>query len=152
MKNRINKTQRRRTIQEFSTSALPDIVFMLLFFFMVTTVVNDEHPLMDVKRPSARQVEKIEQNDLCSTLLIGYRGANRIPLIQLDDRFIEVADVGRLIAEKRAALPEALAPKFTTILKADKTLPMDIVIRVKQELRKVNALKIQYSVVDENVL
>lgn len=135
---------REKAAQEISTASLPDIVFMLLFFFMVTTVMKDETSKLEIHKPSAEQVEKIEQRDLVASILVG-KDEQHIPRIQVDDRFVEVADIGRIVAEKRAGLPEYMRPKFMTVIKADKDMPMGVITDIKQELRKVQAFKIQYS-------
>ena len=134
-----------RKMPEVSTASLPDIVFMLLFFFMVSTVMQDEKPKVKVLRPTAQEVEKIEERDLCATILVGYTDDNNVPQIQADDQMIEVNQVGRFIQEKRSNLPESLSPKFITIIKADKDLPMEIITQIKEELKKVQAFKIQYA-------
>ena len=134
-----------RKMPEVSAASLPDIVFMLLFFFMVSTVMQDEKPKVKVLRPTAQEVEKIEERDLCATILVGYTDDNNVPQIQADDQMIEVNQVGRFIQEKRSNLPESLSPKFITIIKADKDLPMEIITQIKEELKKVQAFKIQYA-------
>jgi biopolymer transport protein ExbD len=135
---------------EMSTASLPDIVFMLLFFFMVTTVIQDEKPMLEIEKPSAVQTEKIEQKDLTASLLVGMNPENRIPLIQWEERFINIEDLGELLSEKRASLPESMQGKFTTILKADKALPMEVITKIKQQLREYQLFKIQYAVETES--
>ena len=135
---------------EMSTASLPDIVFMLLFFFMVTTVIQDEKPMLEIEKPSVVQTEKIEQKDLTASLLVGMNPENRIPLIQWEDRFISIEDLGELLIEKRASLPESMQSKFTTILKADKALPMEVITKIKQQLREYQLFKIQYAVETES--
>ncbi len=141
----MNIKKKNRNLGELSTASLPDIVFMLLFFFMVTTVMRDEEPAIQIDKPTAMNVDEIEQKDLSAVLWIGYRSEDPIPSIHLDGQLIQASDLGRMVEEKRAQLPERLAPKFTVILKADKHLNMEMITDVKQRLREVNALKIQYS-------
>lgn len=137
--------KKNREVQELSTASLPDIVFMLLFFFMVTTVMRQEEPQLNVQKPMAQNTEEIEQQELCATLWIGNRPNSSTPSISLDNEWIQIADVGGLISEKKASLPEGLQSKFITIIKADREMPMETIALIKQELREVNALKIQYS-------
>lgn len=129
-----------------STASLPDIVFMLLFFFMVTTVMQDEQPKVSVQKPAAKEIDKIEHRDLTASIFVG-KNEHHATLIQMDDRFVSLQEIGQLVAEKRAALPEPLQPKFITVIKADKRTHMGVITDIKQELRKVNALKIQYAAV-----
>jgi biopolymer transport protein ExbD len=144
------KAKRTRTLPEISTSSLPDIIFMLLFFFMVTMVVKDDQSKFPIERPSAVEIEKIKHQELCATIWVGYNEGQNIPLIQFDKKLIQVDEVAALIAEKRATLPESSAPMFTTIIKADRALPMYLITDIKQELRSINALKIQYSIQEDS--
>lgn len=131
---------------EMSTASLPDIVFMLLFFFMVTTVIQDEKPMIEIEKPSAIQTEKIEQKDLTASIIVGLNPESRIPMIQFEDRFVEADKLGILLSEKRAMLPENMQGKFITILKADKEMPMEVITKIKQQLRDFKLFKIQYAV------
>jgi len=129
-----------------STASLPDIVFMLLFFFMVTTVIQDEKLMIEIEKPSAIQTEKIEQKDLTASVIVGLNQESRIPMIQFEDRFVEAEKLGNLLSEKRAMLPENMQGKFITILKADKEMPMEVITKIKQQLRDFQLFKIQYAV------
>jgi len=137
--------KKKRESQELSTASLPDIVFMLLFFFMVPMVMRQEEPRLEVRTPEAKNIEEIKNQELCATLWVGYRPGESIPSISFDNQWIQVSEVGRLISEKKASLSEGVQSKFITIIKADREMPMEVIALVKQELRQVNALKIQYS-------
>lgn len=134
-----------------STASLPDIVFMLLFFFMVATVIKEDNLLIDNRLPSADQVEKLDKKNPVSYIYIGKPSANYIDKygsearIQLNDKFAGVEDIAPFIAAERAALREELLPKLTVALKVDSEANMGLVSDVKQELRKVNALKLNYT-------
>ena len=134
-----------------STASLPDIVFMLLFFFMVATVIKEDNLLIENKLPSADQIEKLDKKNPVSYIYIGKPSANYVDKygsearIQLNDKYAGVEDIAPFIAAERAALREELLPKLTIALKADSEANMGLVSDVKQELRKVNALKINYT-------
>ncbi|MCB0444052.1 MAG: biopolymer transporter ExbD [Gelidibacter sp.] len=134
-----------------STASLPDIVFMLLFFFMVATVMRDTTLKIENRLPYADQVEKLDKKDLVMYIYIGkpqkdyqskYGTASRI---QLNDKFAEVSDIKAFIASERASKREELVPFLTVALKVDEDANMGLVSDVKQELRKENALKINYT-------
>jgi biopolymer transport protein ExbD len=132
-----------------STSSLPDIVFMLLFFFMVSTVMREVELKVSIDQPEATEIEKLENKALVNYVYIGeplnaetYGTTSRI---QLNDAFASVKEVGPYIETRRAEVDEAEVPLLTTSLKVDKETEMGIVTDVKQELRKVQALKISYS-------
>ncbi|HHZ66075.1 MAG TPA: biopolymer transporter ExbD [Flavobacteriales bacterium] len=134
-----------------STASLPDIVFMLLFFFMVTTVMREVSLKVVVSQPKATEVKKLEKKSLVSYIYIGppiiglAAAYGTEPRIQLNDAFATVSDLGEFIIAEREARNEKEVPFMTTSLKVDKTVKMGIVTDVKQELRELNALKINYS-------
>ncbi len=134
-----------------STASLPDIVFMLLFFFMVTTVMRETTLFVSITTPKATEIKKLEKKSLVSYIYIGspikrmqasYGTAARI---QLNDSFASVDDIQEFIASEQEARDEKEVPYMTTSIKADETAKMGIITDVKQELRKANALKINYS-------
>ena len=134
-----------------STASLPDIVFMLLFFFMVTTVMRETTIMVQQSLPQATEIQKLEKKSLVSYIYIGspvermqatYGTKARI---QLNDAFGTVDDIAQYITAERTARDEKEVPFMTTSIKADQNTKMGIVTDVKQELRKANALKINYS-------
>ena len=137
-----------------STASLPDIVFMLLFFFMVTTVMRETTLKVDVSQPEATEVKKMEKKSLVSYIYIGSPTTNQQlnfgtkARIQLNDVTFsrkEVSEIQNFIISERLQKDEDEIPYMTTSIKADASVTMGIVTDVKQELRKVNALKINYS-------
>jgi biopolymer transport protein ExbD len=142
------KKKGKNKVQAFNTSALPDIIFMLLFFFMVTTVMKENTPLVNVGAPKANQVKKLENKSLVSYIYIGVPNNSqfgKLPRIQLNDAFADPDQIREFIAAERESLSEADQPKMTVSLKVDKDTEMGIVTDVKQELRRASALKINYS-------
>jgi biopolymer transport protein ExbD len=132
-----------------NTSSLPDIIFMLLFFFMVTTTMREVTLKVKVIPPGATEVQKLEKKSLVSYIYIGppiqsslYGTESRI---QLNDSFRTVDDIAEFIYAEREARDEADRQLLTTSLKVDKDVKMGVVTDVKQELRKVGAFKINYS-------
>ncbi len=134
-----------------STASLPDIVFMLLFFFMVTTTIRDVSLLVKVSTPSATELTKLEKKSLVSYIYVGsplkqYTKVHGTePTIQLNDQFQKVSDIANFIIAERAARDESEIPFMVTSLKVDELTKMQIVGDIKQELRKAAALHINYS-------
>lgn len=150
----MSKFKKKKTgdLPAISTASLPDIVFMLLFFFMVATVMRENTLLIKNTLPYADQLEKLDKKDLVMYIYAGqpserfqgqYGTESRI---QLNDKFADVKDIAAFIAAERASKREELVPFLTTALKVDKDANMGLVGDIKQELRKVNALKINYTV------
>ena len=138
-------------VPEVSTASLPDIVFMLLFFFMTVTVMKDTKLKIDNVLPYATEVKKLEKKDRVISIHIGKpnkeleEALGTEPRIQLEDKFAYVSDVGPYVLAKIAQMPEHLRPYVTIALKVDKKAGMGILADVKQELRNVGALKINYT-------
>ncbi len=134
---------------KINTASLPDIIFMLLFFFMVTTTMRETTLFVRTQLPRATEIQKLERKSLVSFIYIGPPLQTQVfgtePRIQLNDAFATVTDIAAFIAAEREARPEGERPLMTTSLKVDRETRMGIVTDVKQELRKVNALRINYS-------
>ncbi len=143
------KKDGKKNTPAVSTASLPDIVFMLLFFFMVTTVMREVDLKIKLSQPDATEIEKLEDRSLVDYVYIGEPTNTALygtlPKIQLDDAFATVEDIQDYVIEKRADRPEAVHGAIIVSLKVDEETKMGIVTDVKQELREVQALKISYS-------
>lgn len=134
-----------------STASLPDIVFMLLFFFMVTTTIRKGEVYVKITLPEASEITKLDRKSLVSYIHIGspirsmQAQYGTEPRIQLNDSYKNLSDIRDFIASEREARSEADRPYMTTSLKVDQDTRMGIVSDVKQELRRCSALKISYS-------
>jgi len=137
-----------KELPAISTASLPDIIFMLLFFFMVSTVMRTETLLVKIAAPGATEVQKLEKKSLVSFINIGPPKQHSLGTetrIQLNDSFAKVTDIQEFIILEREARDEADRKFLTTSLKVDKATKMGVVTDVKQELRKIGAFKINYS-------
>ncbi len=142
------KEKKSAGIPKISTASLPDIVFILLCFFMVSTTMRETTLIVKVRLPEATEVQKLERKSLVSFIYVGqpikatYGTESRI---QLNDQFATVQDIQAFIATEREARDEADRRLMTTSIKADRDTRMGIVTDIKQELRKAGAFKINYS-------
>ncbi len=145
--------KKERSTPGISTASLPDIIFMLLFFFMVSTSMKEVTYKVIIRLPEASEAKKIERKSLVSYIYIGppvpalRSKYGTKPVIQLNDQIATVADIPQYVEEERAARPQADVPLMIFSLKIDKNTDMGIVSDVKEELRKVQALKINYAAV-----
>ena len=151
------KKKKSGALPAISTASLPDIVFMLLFFFMVATVMRENTLMISNSLPMADQVEKLDKKNPISYVYAGkpskgYEKYGTEARIQLNDKFADVDEIIPFINAERAALREELVPFLTVSLKVDRDANMGIVGDIKQELRKVNALKINYTTGKGNAL
>ncbi len=138
-----------RTSEEIPTAALPDIIFMLLFFFMVTTVMRETTIMVNQKLPKSTQLTKLEKKSLVSYVYIGEPKQialyGKEPKIQVNDVFVEVADIVRFVNMEKDKLSEVERDKITMSMKVDTGAKMGIISDVQQEFREANALKVLYS-------
>ena len=146
------KKDNTKKLAPISTASLPDIVFMLLFFFMVTTVMRETEMLVDNILPQATEVKKLERKSLVSYIYIGTPKGNNRKIkygtkakIQLNDAYARVEDIQSFVIAERESRAEEEIPLLTTSIKSDVDVKMGIISDVKQELRKAQAYKINYS-------
>ena len=125
------KTQLTKNV---STSSMPDIIFMLLIFFMVTTVMR-EYDGLDVIMPRAEKIEKLESKRNTS-----YIWATKDGLLSVDDRIIDVNNLSGIMYNKISK-----NPKITVSLKSDQKTTMKLITDIHSQLRTANALKLSYS-------
>lgn len=139
-----------------NTASLPDIVFMLLFFFMVSTVMRETQLQVKVQVPYATEVKKIEKKSLVSYIYIGNPMTRLVelygtePMIQLNDKLINeegvpAEPVKDFVLFEREKIDEVDRNKMTISLRIDENINMGKVTDLKQALRYANALKINYS-------
>ena len=143
--------KKKKGLPAVNTAALPDIVFMLLFFFMVTTTMRETDLRIENPRlPSASEIKKLEDKSLVSTIYVGKsKDPNRDGVgynkIQLNDKIASADQVPAFIFSKRDKLAEAMHPFMTTSIKADKESNVGTITDIRLKLRDVNALKVSYS-------
>jgi len=145
------KKKTNKGTPKVSTASLPDIVFMLLFFFMVATKMRDSSIMVKNVVPAATELVKLEHKNLVNTIYIGvplpqYKAVyGTAPQIQLGDKFSTPEDIPFFIEKFKAKIPEPQRPMIFTSLKVDGEVTMGIVSDVKTQLRKSGQLKLNYS-------
>ncbi len=137
---------------KIGTSSLPDIIFILLFFFMVVTVMRDDSLLVRFLVPKATEIQKLEKKSLVNYMYIGTpvdkATFGTAPRLQLDDAFATPDDIGTYVNLCRSKVSEKEKMALIFSVKADKKVTMGLLTDIKQELRKADALKLNYSTVD----
>jgi len=134
--------------QEIPTSSMPDVVFMLLFFFMVTTELRKTSIDVLQRIPQATELRKLQRKTLVVDLYIGESKSKAQGddfKIQADDNFILPSEVLLWVNRKRDALPEAERDLMTVSMKVDRETKRGIIADVETELRKANARRILYA-------
>jgi len=149
----MSKFQKKRgkSSPEISTASLPDIIFMLLFFFMVVTVLRDATQQVEVNVPNASELTKLEKKSLVNHIYVGkpkkqYQGTyGTNPRIQLGDKISDIKDIPLFLEKHRAQVPEKQIPAIKTSLRVDGEVTMGILADLKTQLRKSGQLLVNYS-------
>lgn len=138
-------TKKSKAKPEISTASLPDIIFMLLIFFMVTTVLREQEVQVRTILPQAEALTKIEQKRYVSYIWMGpekLRG-NKFgeTKVQIDDAVVDdLTNIRTIMYRKLTG-----EPRLIVSLRVDEESEMGIVTDVQQELRKGGTLRINYS-------
>jgi len=130
-----------------SGTALSDMVFILLFFFMNVTQMRKASVMVRSKVPIATEVKKLENRALVSYINIGAPLSSMLGTatrVQLNDKITDIDEIQEFIASERERRSEADQKLMTTALRIDENVRMGMVTDVKQTLRKCGALKIAY--------
>ena len=131
--------------------SMSDIIFMLLFFFMVITTMRESSLYVKIIPPQGTEVTKLEKKSLVSYINVGVplqdqqKKYGTEPRIQLNDQISEVSDIIAFVEQEREQRNDVDRPFLTTAIKADKQVRMGMVTDIKQELRKAGALRIFYN-------
>ena len=140
-----------KEVPELNTSSLPDLIFSILFFFMMVTSMREVTLKVEFDTPKGTEIEKLEKKSLVSYVYIGkptkeFRAKMGISSrIQLNDDFAEVGDIRDYIYQEREAMPERDKPFMRVSMKIDQETQMGIVTDVKMALREAWALNVVYS-------
>ena len=147
---KIRKDKERET-PALSTSSLPDIIFMFLFFFMAVTTMKEITFKVRVSAPYASEVQKLDNKSLTRYVYVGKpmqqytKSFGSETRIQLGDAFADISELESFIVSERSAMNEDDQNLMTVSIKADKDTKMGIINDIKQSLRRAYALKIVYT-------
>ncbi|GHT43259.1 biopolymer transporter ExbD [Bacteroidia bacterium] len=135
---------------EINTASLPDLVFTVLFFFMITSHFQTMPNRVKIDLPTATELQKLQERSLIIHIMAGQElagqsrnaGASRI---QLNNEIIALEQLPDKLRTLKATVPEPDRPQLMSILKIDKSTPMGIVTDIKKHLREAGVLTIHYS-------
>lgn len=134
------------SVPGLNTASLPDLIFTVLFFFMIVTHMKENQMKVKYQLPQGTKLERLAKKSTVSHIYIGkpYKGGGD-NAVQVNDKIVDAADVEDFIAAERKRMAPDDAKNMTVSIKADKKADMGVVTDVKQSLRRANALKILYS-------
>lgn len=124
-------------------ASMPDLIFTVLFFFMIVTHMRDVEKKVRYEVPAGTEVRKMEQKTAVINLYLGEGG------IQIDNDLVTLQGIVPYINQVRQGLSPENQERLTVSLKADKKTPMGLIADVKRELQKAYAVKVNYSGTEE---
>ena len=144
-----------------NTASMPDLIFTVLFFFMIATHARDITPKVKVVVPLGQLAERATHRSAVVQVLIGNSG-NAATVeqktqgrevsdfshwqVQVENEIVSIGDVGKAILQARNHLSEEDQSRMTVAIRADRQTPYGAVSRVKNELRKCGVYDIRYIV------
>lgn len=137
---------------EISTASLPDIVFLLLFFFMVSATIKTKEDKVTIEYPKAMALSQVDQKSLIREISIGVPKNNRFgkePSIDVDGKIIDVDAVAQWAVEQQETLPEVQRDQMIVMLKADAHVTMGMISDIQEKLKEVNARKVLFRTLEE---
>ena len=148
------KKKGSREMPEMNTSSLPDLIFTILFFFMIVTTMREVTLKVKFVVPAGTELEKLEKKSAVSFVYVGpptdqlraqFGSSTRI---QLNDRYAEPSEVMDFVLQERQSMSDQSAQVIS--IKADQRTQMGYITDIKEVLRKSWALKINYSATHRN--
>ena len=147
---KINR-KRHHSVPKLNMASMPDLIFTVLFFFMIVTHMRIETPQMKIDVPQGTELTKPQHRRYITNLYIGNDSKGQSH-IQIGNNIVPVESVGSIISKLRNQISEEDREYFIVNIRADKKTPMGVIADVKEELRRVGALKIRYNATETKQL
>ena len=143
--------RREHEVPELNLASLPDLIFTVLFFFMIVTHMRSVPLKVRYQVPQATEVQNLAHKSAVSYIYVGQRinSVDTTYYIQLNDKIATVEEIGNYIEEERSRMSAEDQARMTVSIKADRQVPMGIIADIKQALQKAYALKINYSATEK---
>ena len=156
------RRHRRHDVPALNTASLPDLIFTVLFFFMIVTHMRQVTLKVQYQVPAGTELTKLTKKSAVTYIYIGARSEEQGArsgeqgtrsgdfFIQMNDKLVSVDEIQDYVIAERNTMSPDDASAMTVSIKADRMVPVGIITDVKQSLRKVNALRINYSAVSRS--
>ena len=143
----IRLRRRNHSIPALNTASLPDLIFTVLFFFMIVTHMRKDPLKVKYKVPAGTELTRLTKKSAVTYIYIGKPvGTHHDGMrIQMNDKYVTLPQVTDYVAAERDGMAAEDLQQMIVSIKADKATPMGVIADVKQALRQANALRINYS-------
>jgi biopolymer transport protein ExbD len=151
MKRGVFRRRRSRELPELNTASLPDLIFTVLFFFMIVTHMRDVDLQVRYEVPQGTELQKLTHKSAVTYIYIGR--VKDAPVdsfyIQLNNSLATVDDIKAYVESERSKMSSEDQPRMTVSIKADRDVPFGIISDVKKALQQSFALKVNYSATEK---
>jgi biopolymer transport protein ExbD len=143
--------RRRQGVPTLNVASMPDLIFTVLFFFMIVTHMRSDEVKVRLEVPAGSEVKKLTGHPAIINIYIGRQGDRETRsldntwLVQLNGDLVSPSEIPARINAIRSKLSPENAERLTVSFRADRHAPMGLVSDVKQALQQAYALKINYS-------
>jgi len=141
--------KKNHSVPELNTSALPDLIFTVLFFFMIVTHMRQTDVKVKVQTPQGSELQKVQKKYATTYIYIGKDNVGK-QQIQINNRVIPLTELSNAVHAEKSLLPLDEQQYHTVSIKADRDTPLSIISQVKEALREAGALQINYSATEKN--
>ncbi len=141
--------RREREVPRLNTASLPDLIFVVLFFFMIVTHMRKVMVKVEYQKPQGTELTRLTKKSAVSYVYIGKAGKNKETCIQLNDKFVTPSEMMDYIVAERNRMSPADRQQMTVSINADRHTKMGVITDVKQALRQVKALRINYAAAEK---
>ena len=135
--------QSRRSVPSLNVASMPDLIFTVLFFFMIVTHMRSDEVKVRLQVPAGVEVQKLANKQAVVNIYIGRQGDKWA--VQMNGNIVAPVDIPASIEHIRSGLSAENQSRLTVSLRVDKKAPMGLVSEVKRNLQQAYALKINYS-------
>lgn len=142
-----------RDVPALNTSSLPDLIFTVLFFFMIVTHMRDVDMKVRYEVPQGTEVQKLGHKSSIVNIYIGRKAGATTDgefYIQLNNDIATVADISAFLDKEKARMSSEDLARMTVSIKADRDVPMSLIADVKRALQQQFALRLNYSATEKN--
>ena len=142
--------RRRREVPGLNTASLPDLIFTVLFFFMIVTHMRKTTPMVRSEVPRGTELSAVKDKSTVTYIYIGkpIGGKSDSVCVQVDDRYVTPEELTRYLQALRRGMDKAERDRMSILIRADRHVKMGLITDVKMALRRAGALKISYAAAD----
>lgn len=138
---------KRRQIPKLNTASLPDLIFSVLFFFMIVTHMRQVTLKVKYREPQGTELQRLTKKSTVSHIYIGPSLGfhSTQSCVQVNDKLVNTSEVEDYMAAEKARMAPEDVDKMVVSIKADRHTPMGVITDVKLALRRAKTLKVSYS-------